>query len=118
MGFPAPATRSQSGAGIVTARFLIVAGLLLLGFDAADVQVTGLAVLAAVIIGAGLITDGVLTREYWIAPDRLHLDLMDADIDACAAQAHHTPAGDSFPTLTYPSVASPAGSSSDGRAGR
>ena len=46
--------RPHDGEGVVTALVLVVAGVLLLGFDAADFTVTGLSVLAALLIGFGM----------------------------------------------------------------
>ncbi|WP_242086035.1 hypothetical protein [Microbacterium lacticum] len=47
-------------------RFLIAAGLLLLGFDAADFTITGVSVLATVIMLIALWLAGGFTRDFWI----------------------------------------------------
>lgn len=47
-------------------RLLIAAGLLLLGFDAADFTITGVSVLATVIMLIALWLAGGFTRDFWI----------------------------------------------------
>lgn len=50
----------------MTARVLLVTGLLLLGFDAADITITGVSVLATVIMLIALWLAGGFTRDFWI----------------------------------------------------
>ena len=49
----------------MTARILIVLGLLLLGFDCADFTVTGITILAIVFFLLAAYFAGAFTREFW-----------------------------------------------------
>ena len=51
----------------MTAVAMVVAGLLMLGFDAADFTITGLSLLGALLIALGLWVGGAFTRAAWIA---------------------------------------------------
>lgn len=66
----------------MTALALVFAGLLLLGFDVADFTVTGLSVLAAVLIAIGLWLGGAFSRAAWIADDETsaRLSLVDEEL--------------------------------------
>ena len=68
----------------MTALVLVVAGVLLLGFDAADFTVTGLSVLAALLIGLGLWVGGAFTRAAWVCDDETsaRCAAIDAQLDA------------------------------------
>ena len=60
---------------------LFVAGLLLVGFDVARLNMTGVAVLGVVFITITMWSAGVFTRGFWIADESLHLGDVDVDID-------------------------------------
>ena len=67
----------------MTAVAMVVAGLLMLGFDAADFTITGLSLLGALLIALGLWVGGAFTRAAWIADAETspRLDLVDQDLD-------------------------------------
>ena len=65
----------------MTARVLIVIGLLIIAFDCADFTVTGVSVLGAVHIGAGAYLAGVFTREFWIEDEPVY-STVDEVLDA------------------------------------
>lgn len=68
----------------MTALVLLVTGLLLLGFDAADFTITGISILALLLIALGLWVGGAFDRSQWVADDETsaRLDAVDRDIDA------------------------------------
>lgn len=67
----------------MTAVAMVIAGLLMLGFDAADFTITGLSLLGALLIAIGLWVGGAFTRAAWIADAETsaRLDLVDQDLD-------------------------------------
>ncbi|MFF2632002.1 hypothetical protein ACFVR6_03875 [Microbacterium sp. NPDC058021] len=80
----------------MTARVLAVLGLLLLGFDCADFEVTGVAVLGAVFLAAAAYLFGVFTHEFWFEDD-----------------PNMTPAGGNPRAAASPSAAAPPAGSHD-----
>lgn len=49
----------------MTALVLVILGFLLLGFDGADFTITGLSLLAAILIGIGLWLGGAFSADAW-----------------------------------------------------
>ena len=60
---------------------LTILGFLILGFDAADLTITGIAVLALVILLVAAWLGGVFTADFWIAPDSARLGDVDQELD-------------------------------------
>jgi hypothetical protein len=53
----------------MTARVLLLCGLVLLAFDVARLNITGVALLGIVLMTISAFLAGVFTREFWIADD-------------------------------------------------
>ena len=58
----------------MSAIILILLGLVFLVVDAADLTITGLGVIGAILIAAGLILAGALKHEFWFPGDSEETD--------------------------------------------
>lgn len=86
----------------MTAVVLVLAGFLLLGFDAADFSITGLSLLAAFLIGLGLWLGGAFRRSTWIADDETSARLSAIDVDLNSRRGTSTPFDSAFPSAEPP----------------
>lgn len=53
----------------MTERVLLLCGLVLLAFDVARLNITGVALLGIVLMTISALLSGVFTRDFWIADD-------------------------------------------------
>lgn len=93
----------------MTARVLLLAGLVLCGFDVAQLRITGIFLLGVVFLVIAFWLFGGFTAAFWVADAETsaRLDAVDVELDRRGLSA---PAGGDFPTqATSPSVAPPAG---------
>ncbi|WHE35181.1 hypothetical protein [Microbacterium sp. BDGP8] len=63
----------------MTARVLLLCGLILLAFDVARPNITGVALLGIVLMTISAFLSGVFTRDFWVADDEMSARLSAID---------------------------------------